>query len=62
MNSMAAKRSGEMIGYNTGKMVIGKYYQKPQKACNDDLNVFWQNVLLGQKKSLLERFRAFCGG
>ena len=51
-----------MTGYNTGKMVIGKHCQKPQKACNDDLNVFWQNVLLGKKKSLLERFRAFCGG
>ena len=51
-----------MIGYSTGKMVIGKYYQKPVKAHNDDLNVFWQNVLLGQKKSLLERFKAFCGG
>ena len=52
----------DMIGYNTGKMVIGKYYQKPQKACNDDLNVFWQDVLLRRKKSLLERFRVFCGG
>ena len=51
-----------MVGYNTGKMVIGKYYQKPVEACNDDLNVFWQSVLLNQKKSLLERFRAFFGG
>ena len=51
-----------MIGYNTGKLVIGKYYQKPQKACNDDLNVYWQSVLLGRKKSLIERFRAFLRG
>lgn len=51
-----------MIGYNTGKLVIGKYHQKPQKAFNDDLNIFWQYVLLGRKKSLLERFREFCGG
>jgi hypothetical protein len=51
-----------MSGYNTGKIVIGKYYQKPQKACNDDLNVYWQSVLLKRKKSLIERFRAFCGG
>ena len=51
-----------MIGYNTGKLVIGKYYQKPQKACNDALNVYWQSVLLKRKKSLIEGFRAFCGG
>ena len=50
-----------MIGYNTGKIVIGKYYQRPHKACNDDLNVFWQDILLNRKKSLLERFRALCG-
>ena len=51
-----------MVGYNTGKIIIGKHYQKPVEACNDDLNVFWQSVLLAQKKSLLERFRALFGG
>ena len=51
-----------MIGYSTGKLVIGKYYQKPQKACNDDLNVYSQSVLLKRKKSFIERFRAFVGG
>ena len=50
-----------MKGYNTGKVVIGCNYQ-PKRSYMDDLGIFWQGYLLGQKKSLLERFRAFCGG
>ena len=50
-----------MNGINTGKVVIGRYYQRPLRDCNDDLNVFWQDILLNRKKSLLERFRALCG-
>ena len=51
-----------MNGINTGKVVIVCYHQRPLRDCNDDLNTFWQSVLLGQKKSFLERFRAFLGG
>ena len=50
-----------MRGYNTGKVIIGLHYQ-PKRSYMDDLGIFWQGYLLGQKKSLLERFRAFCGG
>ena len=50
-----------MNGYNTGKVVIGCNYQ-PKRSYMDDLGIFWQGYLLGQKKSLLGRFRAFCGG
>ena len=50
-----------MSGYNTGKVVIGCNYH-PKRSYMDDLGIFWQGYLLGQKKSLLGRFRAFCGG
>ena len=50
-----------MNGYNTGKVVIGCNYH-PKRSYMDDLGIFWQGYLLGQKKSLLWRFRAFCGG
>ena len=50
-----------MRGYNTGKVVIGLHYQ-PKRSYMDDLGIFWQGYLLGQKKSLLERLRDFCGG
>ena len=53
--------SSIMRGYNTGKVVIGLHYQ-PKRSYMDDLGIFWQGYLLGQKKSLLARFRAFCGG
>lgn len=50
-----------MKGYNTGKVVIGCNYQ-PKRYYMDDLGIWWQSQLLGKKKSILERFRAFCGG
>lgn len=50
-----------MKGYNTGKVIIGLHYQ-PKRYYMDDLGIWWQGCLLGKKKSLLERFRAFCGG
>lgn len=34
--------------YNTGKLVIGKYYQRYQPAKLSDEDEFWQGVLLEQ--------------
>ena len=51
-----------MIGYNTGKMVIGCHYEPPKRDYNSDLSVWWQGILLGRKKSLKERFMDFMRG
>ena len=51
-----------MIGYNTGKMVIGCHYEPPKRDCNSRLDVWWQGILLGRKKSLVGRFKDFFGG
>jgi len=47
--------------YNTGKVKIGCNYQ-PKRYYMDDLGIWWQGRLIAKKKSLLERFREFCGG
>ena len=51
-----------MIGYNTGKMVIGCHYKPPKRDYNSDLDVWLQGILLGRKKSLKERFMDFMRG
>lgn len=33
--------------YNTGKVIIGKYYQKPLRNHITTEGAFWQSVLLG---------------
>lgn len=48
-----------MTGYNTGRVIIGCRYEPPRRSHMSNLDVWWQAVLLGQKKSLLERFKAY---
>ena len=51
-----------MTGYNTGKMVIGSRYKQVKRDYNSRLDVWWQGILLGRKKSLVERFKDFFWG
>ena len=48
-----------MIGYNTGRLVIGCQYRPLRRDHNSDLDVWWQGILLGRKKSLTQRFMDF---
>lgn len=48
-----------VTGYNTGRVIIGCRYEPPRRSHMSNLDVWWQAVLLGQKKSLLERFKAY---
>ena len=51
-----------MKGYNTGKVVIGLHYQPRQTSYMSGNNIYWQGILLGRKRSLLERIRDFLDG
>ena len=51
-----------MRGYNTGKVVIGLHYQPRQTSYMSGNNIYWQGILLGRKRSLLERIRDFLDG
>tara|TARA_B110000503_G_C6836936_1_gene285184 strand:- start:313 stop:477 length:165 start_codon:yes stop_codon:yes gene_type:complete len=51
-----------MKGYNTGKLVIGCRYEPPRRSHMDDLNIWWQTILLGKKESLWARFKRFTTG
>lgn len=43
--------------YNTGKVIIGQYYQKPLRNHITTEGAFWQSVLLGdyQREVLFRR-------
>ena len=52
-----------MLGYNTGKLIIGSHYSPPKHSHMNQLDIFWQGVLLQQKQTLRQRlFLLFCGG
>ena len=51
-----------MKGYNTGKVVIGCNYQPRRLSYMSGNNIYWQGVLLGRKRSLLDRIRDFLQG
>jgi len=52
-----------MPGYNTGKLIIGSQYSPPKHSHMNQLDIFWQGVLLQQKQTLRQRlFLLFCGG
>ncbi len=51
-----------MKGYNTGKLVIGCRYEPPKRSHMDDLNIWWQVMLLARKESLWARFKRFTTG
>jgi hypothetical protein len=51
-----------MKGYNTGKVVIGCRYEPPRRSHMDDLNIWWQVMLLGKKETLWARFKRFVTG
>jgi hypothetical protein len=51
-----------MIGYNTGKVVIGCRWEPFKRSHMDDLGIWWQTVLLGKKESRWERFKKFFKG
>ena len=41
--------------YNTGKVLIGLHYRPRQDSHMNDNNIYWQGVLLGKRRSLLQR-------
>jgi hypothetical protein len=49
-------------GYNTGKVVIGCRYEQPKRSHMDDLNIWWQVMLLARKESLWARLERFVKG
>jgi hypothetical protein len=52
----------DMKGYNTGKVVIGCRYEQPKRSHMDDLNIWWQVMLLARKESLWARLERFVKG
>ena len=42
--------------YNTGKVLIGLHYQPRKQSHMNGNNIYWQEVLLGKRRSLLQRF------
>jgi hypothetical protein len=51
-----------MKGYNTGKIIIGCRYEPPRRSHMDDLNIWWQVMLLARKKTFWARFKQFLTG
>jgi len=51
-----------MKGYNTGKVVIGCRYEPLKRSHMDDLNIWWQVMLLARKESLWARLERFVKG
>ncbi len=41
--------------YNTGKVLIGLHYRPRHGSYMNDNNIYWQGVLLGKRRSLLQR-------
>lgn len=41
--------------YNTGKVLIGLHYRPRQDSHMNGNNIYWQGVLLGKRRSLLQR-------
>ena len=41
--------------YNTGKVLIGLHYQPRKQGHMNGNNIYWQEVLLGKRRSLLQR-------
>ena len=41
--------------YNTGKVLIGLHYQPRKHSHMNGNNIYWQEVLLGKRRSLLQR-------
>ena len=48
--------------YNTGKVLIGLHYRPRQDSHMNGNNIYWQGVLLGKRRSLLQRLQDWWEG
>jgi|AntAceMinimDraft_5_1070358.scaffolds.fasta_scaffold06876_2 hypothetical protein len=42
------------LPYNTGKVLIGGRYAPPKRSCMSDIDIFWQCILLGEKRPTVD--------